>query len=170
VSVAFAIALLGFVTLQRLAELVIAQRNTRRLIAEGAVEVGASHYPLIVAVHVGWLAALWWQALSGAAALWWPALVAYLALQPLRLWVMASLGRFWTTRIVIPAGAPLVQRGPYRWLKHPNYCVVTCEIALLPLALGSAPLAIGFSLANLAVLAWRIRIEESALAPRRASL
>jgi methyltransferase len=165
-----AFVLLCFATLQRLAELVHARRNTRRLLAEGAVEIGADHYPLLVMLHASWLIALWVLVVSGHATIWWPAVAGYAAAEIARAWVMRSLGRYWTTRIVIPRAAPLVRRGPYRILKHPNYWVVACEIALLPLALGAWPLAAIFSVANAAVLAWRIRVEESALAPRRASL
>jgi methyltransferase len=165
-----AIALLAFVTLQRLAELVHARRNTQRLLDEGAIEIGADHYPLLVMLHTTWLGALWVLALSGHALLWWPALAGYIAVEAARVWVMASLGRYWTTRIIVPRETPLVKAGPYRFLKHPNYWVVACEIALLPLALGSWSLAVVFSVINAAVLAWRIRVEESALAPRRASL
>jgi methyltransferase len=165
--VTWPVALLLFVTLQRLAELVHARRNTRRLLAEGAVEIGADHYPLLVLLHASWLGALWILVISGHAMLWWPAVGAYALAEIARLWVMASLGRYWTTRILIPRDAPLVRRGPYRFLKHPNYWVVTFEIALLPLALGSWLLAALFSLLNAAVLVWRIRVEEGSLAPRR---
>ena len=164
------VALLLFVTLQRLAELVHARRNTKRLLAEGAIEIGADHYPLLVMLHTSWLAALWILVVSDRATLWWPAVTGYAVVEIARLWVMASLGRYWTTRILIPRDAPLVKRGPYRFLRHPNYWVVVFEIALVPLALGSWSLAAIFSVINAAVLAWRIRVEESALAPRRASL
>jgi methyltransferase len=161
------LALLALVTLQRLAELAIARRNTKRLIAEGAIEIGAAHYPLLVLLHTGWLAALWIFALRGQAAIWWPAVIGYALAELLRVWVMASLGRYWTTRIIVPREAPVVRRGPYRFLHHPNYWVVAFEIALLPLALGSWTLAAVFSVLNAAVLWWRIRVEESSLAPRR---
>jgi methyltransferase len=162
-----ALALLAFVTLQRLAELVIARRNTRRLIAEGAVEIGAGHYPLLVLLHTGWLASLWIFALQGHATIWWPAVIGYALAELARVWVMASLGRYWTTRIIVPRETPVVRRGPYRFLHHPNYWVVACEIALLPLALGSWTLAAVFSALNAAVLCWRIRVEEGSLAGRR---
>jgi methyltransferase len=161
------LALLGFVTLQRLAELVIARRNTKRLIAEGAVEIGAGHYPLLVLLHACWLAALWILALWGDATIWWPAVIGYALAELARVWVMASLGRYWTTRIIVPRETPVVRRGPYRFLHHPNYWVVACEIALLPLALGSWALAAVFSVLNAAILWWRIRVEEGSLAPRR---
>jgi methyltransferase len=161
------LALLAFVTLQRLAELVIARRNTKRLIAEGAVEIGAGHYPLLVLLHTGWLAALWMFALWGHATIWWPAAIGYALAELARVWVMASLGRYWTTRIIAPRETPVVRRGPYRFLHHPNYWVVAFEIALLPLALGSWTLAVIFSVLNAVVLWWRIRVEEGSLAPRR---
>ena len=151
--------LLLLATLQRLIELVFANRNTRALLAEGAYEVGRGHYPAIVFLHVVWLATLWAFLLAGLADLQPWAAAAYLAAQGLRLWTLLSLGRYWTTRIIVVPGAPLVRKGPYRFLRHPNYLVVSLEIALLPLALGSWPLALGFSLANAIVLAWRIKVE-----------
>jgi len=162
-----ALLLLTLVTLQRLAELIHARRNTQRLLAEGAVEIGAGHYPLLVLLHASWLGALWILAVGGHATLWWPAVIGYALVEIARVWVMLSLGRYWTTRILVPRGAPLVRRGPYRFLRHPNYWVVVFEIALLPLALGSWTLAAVFSVLNAAVLLWRIRVEEGSLAPRR---
>jgi methyltransferase len=160
-------ALLVFVTAQRLVELAFAHRNTTRLLQEGAVEVGASHYPLIVALHTVWLGALWLWVIAGYDTFWWPAGIAYMLVQVVRLWAMSSLGRFWTTRIIVPANSKLVRRGPYRFIRHPNYCVVIAEIALLPLALGSWPMAIIFSLINAGLLTWRIRMENVTLRTRR---
>jgi methyltransferase len=160
-------ALLLLATLQRLVELVVAQRNTRALLAEGAYEVGRGHYPVVVVLHGLWLATLWGFVALGRAELHvWPA-IAYLLVQALRVWTLASLGRYWTTRVIVVPGASLVRKGPYRFLRHPNYAVVALEIALLPLALGSWALALGFSVANAIVLAWRIRVEDMALATRR---
>jgi methyltransferase len=154
------------VALQRLGELVYAARNTRALLARGAVEYGRGHYPPIVALHAAWLAALPifvpWRAPPD-----WFWLGPFILLQAARLWVVASLGPRWTTRIVALPGAPLVTRGPYRWLKHPNYCVVAAEIAVLPLAFGAWRIALIFTLLNAAMLAWRIRVENSALGYRR---
>ncbi|MGF1594575.1 MAG: isoprenylcysteine carboxyl methyltransferase family protein [Kiloniellaceae bacterium] len=157
---------LALVAAQRLAELAYARRNTRRLLAEGAVESGAGHYPILVGLHVLWLLSLA-VLVPADRAPDWTLLALFLVLQGLRVWVLASLGRFWTTRIVTLPGAPLVRRGPYRWLRHPNYLVVAAEIAVLPLAFGAWEIAAVFSLANAAVLAWRIRCEESALSGRR---
>lgn len=154
--------ILALVTLQRLAELVVARRNSRALIAEGAHEVGAGHYPLIVAVHALWLAALWW--LAPGRVVIWPLIGLFLLLQGGRLWVLATLGRRWTTRIIVLPGAPLVAGGPFRFVRHPNYLVVIAEIAVLPLAFGLWQVALLFSALNAAVLTVRIRAEERALA------
>lgn len=105
-----AVVVLVAVTLQRLGELVLARRNTRRLIAQGGYEVAAGHYPLIVGLHAAWLASLWWFGWDRPVNLPW--LGVFLGLQLLRLWVIASLGGRWTTRIVVLPGAPLVRRAP----------------------------------------------------------
>lgn len=156
-----ALVILAFVTAQRLAELVIARRNTRALLARGAYEVAPGHYPLIVAVHAGWLAALWW--LAPGRDILWPLIALFALLQAGRVWVLATLGPRWTTRIIILPGAPLVTGGPFRFLSHPNYAVVIAEIAVLPLAFGLWEVALIFSLLNAAVLTIRIRAENRAL-------
>ena len=156
-----AVAILGFVTLQRLAELVLSQRNTKRLLADGAQEHGAGHYPLLVALHTAWLAALWWWAPGRAVDL--PLLALFALLQLARVWVIATLGGRWTTRIIVKPGAPLVRSGPYRLLNHPNYWIVAVEIAVLPLVFGLIELALAFSALNLFILAVRIWAENAAL-------
>jgi methyltransferase len=155
------VIILALVTLQRLGELWWSNRNTRRLLARGAQEVGARHYPLIVAVHVLWLAALWWFAPERAVDGFW--LAVFVLLQLARIWVLATLGSRWTTRIIILPGAPLVRAGPYRWVDHPNYMIVIGEIAALPLVFGLWAVALIFSLLNAAVIAVRIREENRAL-------
>ena len=157
--------ILSAVTLQRLAELFWARRNTARLLAWGAHEVGAGHYPLIVAMHAAWLISLW--IFGHAQPLNMLALACYLMIQLLRGWIMWTLGARWTTRILVLPGEKLVTRGPYRLLRHPNYAVVIGEIALLPLAFREITIAIVFSLLNAAVLWWRIRLESAALDERR---
>ena len=154
--------LLGFVTLQRAAELVLARHNTKKLLARGAVEAGARHYPAIVLLHAAWLGGLWLFGRDAELRPVWLAL--FLLLQLLRVWVIASLGERWTTRIIVLPGAPRWRRGPYRFVSHPNYIVVAGEIAALPLALGLPAYALCFSLANAMVLAVRIREENEALA------
>ena len=160
-----ATGLLAVVTAERGAELLLARRNTRLLMAEGAREVSASHYRLVVGLHAVWLACLWIAGRQSDIAPFW--LAAFLVLQGLRVWVLATLGRRWTTRIIVLPGAPLVTGGPYRFLLHPNYAVVVGEIATLPLALGLPKISLLFSLLNGLVLAIRIRAENSALAALR---
>ncbi len=162
-------ALVTAIACERLVELVLARRNTRRLLARGAVEWGRGHYPLFVLLHALWLGAVFAVAVNGAP-IHGLALAALAVLVPLRLWVMISLGPFWTTRIITLADAPLVRRGPYRYCRHPNYAVVAAEIAVLPLVFGAWPLALGFSLVNAGLTALRIRVEDHALEARRAAL
>ena len=160
------IVILALVTLQRLGELWLSARNTRRLLARGAHEVGAAHYPLIVALHAAWLAALWWLAPTRPIDAFWLAM--FLLLEVARIWVVASLGPRWTTRIIILPGERLVRRGPYRFVDHPNYMVVAGEIAVLPLVFGLWWVALVFTLLNAAVLFVRIRAESQALRSLRA--
>ena len=153
--------ILVLVTLQRLGELVLARHNTRALMARGGIEVGARHYPLIVTVHAAWLVSLWlFGRDQNVDAL---ALVVFAALQGLRVWILATLGSRWTTRVIVLPGETLVASGPYRYLSHPNYAVVVGEIAALPLALHLPVVAAVFSVLNAAVLAIRIRAETRAL-------
>jgi methyltransferase len=154
--------ILGFVTLQRAAELIISSNNTSKLMARGAVEVAPRHYPLIVAVHAAWLMSLWAFGLHQPVNI--PALLCYFVLQGLRFWVMWTLGPRWTTRIIVLPEQPLASAGPYRLLSHPNYAVVAGEIAVLPLVLDLPLLAVIFTFLNAAVLAIRIRAENEALA------
>ena len=158
-SLAFII--LALVTLQRLGELVLAQYNTKNLKARGAIEVGVSHYPLIVAVHTAWLITLWIIGRHQLVNL--PALAVFVVLQALRVWIIATLGSRWTTRIIVLLGEPLVESGPYRYLAHPNYAVVAAEIAILPLALHLPMTALVFTLLNAVVLFIRIRAESRVL-------
>jgi methyltransferase len=156
-----ALILLGLVTLQRGGELALAERNTRQLLAQGAIEASPRHYLLIVGLHAAWLTGLWLIAWNAPIRPAW--LVVFVLLQLLRVWVIASLGGRWTTRIIVMPGGPLVRRGPYRFLAHPNYLVVAGEIAVLPLAFGLPWYALAFSVANAAVLTIRIRAERAAL-------
>jgi len=159
--VSLGILILALVTLERLAELPWAEANRRRLIAAGGHEVASGHYPLIVLVHASWLVALWLLAPGRPVNL--VLLVAFLLVEAGRIWVLTTLGRRWTTRIIVVPGEKLVARGPYRFVDHPNYVVVTLEIALLPLVFGLWEVALIFSLLNAAVLWFRIRAENRAL-------
>jgi methyltransferase len=158
--------ILALCALQRLIELALARRNEHALRAAGAVEHGAAHYPLIVALHAAWFAALA-LVLRPDTPVVWPLIVVFALLQLARLWVLATLGRYWTTRIISLPGAPVVTRGPYRLLRHPNYAIVVGEIAVLPLAFGQWAIAAIFTLLNAAVLWLRIRSEDAVLAERR---
>lgn len=159
-------AILIAVAAQRLAELAWAGRNAARLRRLGAIEGDAAGYPLFILLHAGWLASL---ALSVPAATrpFWPVVGFFALLQFARFWAMASLGRFWTTRLLTLPDAPLVRTGPYRWMRHPNYLVVAAEIAVLPLAFGAIATAAAFSVLNLMLIARRIATEDRLLAPRR---
>ena len=153
--------ILALVTAQRGGELWLARAHTEALMARGAVEIAATHYPLMVAVHTAWLISLW--AFGYDQPIDIIALIIYLALQVLRVWVMATLGARWTTRIIVLPNAPLVTSGPYRYLRHPNYAVVAGEIAILPLTLQLPAVAVIFTLLNAGVLLIRIRAENQAL-------
>lgn len=154
--------LLAYLTVQRLAELWWARQNERRLFAAGGVEYGKTHLPLIIVLHAAWLAGLWVLAYDRSIS---PVFLAlFVVLQVARFWVLATLGRRWTIRIVVVPGERLVTRGPYRLLRHPNYAVVTGEIAVVPLALGLPIYALVFSILNAGVLALRISTENAALA------
>jgi len=156
---------LGLVALQRLAELVLSARNTRALLARGGREVGARHYPLLVLLHASWLIAIA-VVVPTETPIDWNWLAVFIALQAARAWVIASLGPYWTTRIITLDEAPLVRRGPYRFMRHPNYLVVAGEIAALPMVFGAWRLALAYSLLNALVLWLRIRTENAALAAR----
>ena len=154
--------LVVFLAAQRLAELAYAQRNTARLRAAGGVEFGASHYPIMVGLHALWLLGLWVWGHAHALDRGW--LAVFVVLQAGRIWAIASLGARWSTRVIVIPGATPIVRGPYRWLHHPNYLIVTLEIAVVPLALGLPLFALAFTITNAALLALRFRVETAALA------
>jgi len=158
--------ILALVVLERLGALWYGRRNAKALLAQGGVEAGAGHYPLLVVLHAAWLGAFILFVPRDA-----PIDLVMLALFALlmagRGWVLASLGPYWTTRIITVPGAPLVRRGPYRYLRHPNYLIVALEVAVLPLVFGAWEIAVAFTALNLPLLAWRIRVEDRALTDRR---
>jgi methyltransferase len=157
--------ILGIVTVQRLGELVIAGFNTRRLLARGAREVGRAHYRLFILLHASWLIAIALTTPLGRLPSW-PLVGVLVILQVLRAWVVQTLGPYWTTRIITLDGAPLVRRGPFKYLRHPNYWIVVAEIALLPLAFGDWAIAIVWSILNALLLRHRVRIESAVLSAR----
>lgn len=153
---------LALVALQRLAELACARRNTARLLAEGGREHGARHYPWLVAFHAAWLAVTVLTARPEAGLSPLP-LALFLALQAARGWVLVTLGRRWTTRIVVVPGLAPVRSGPYRLVRHPNYLIIAAELALVPLTVGAPWTALAFCLLHVPLLIVRIRAEDLAL-------
>jgi methyltransferase len=156
-----AVTVLTLVTLQRVAEVLYARRNEKRLLMSGAREYAPEHYWAIVALHSGWLAGLWLMVGHEQINAFW--LAAFIGLQVLRLWVLATLKERWTTRIIVIPGAPLIKAGPYRFVHHPNYAIVAGEIFTLPMAFGLTAFAVVFSLLNAGILTIRIRAENRAL-------
>lgn len=155
---------LCFILVQRLGELTLARRNTARLLARGAYEVGRPHYPFIVALHAAWLICLLVFGQDRSIAPAW--LTLFVLLQGIRIWILASLGERWTTRIIV-VDEPLVARGPFRYVAHPNYMLVAAEIFTAPMVLGLTWVALAFTLLNAAMLTVRITVESRALAPLR---
>jgi methyltransferase len=153
---------------QRGLEELYSARNTRRLLAEGADEVGRTYYPVVAATHLAWIASLFFL-VPPAASIVWPLIVYYLLLQVVRYWVIASLGRFWTHRILTLPGAPVARTGPYGYISHPNYAVTIVETFVLPLAFGALALATIMTALWWVVLAIKIELEDEALASRRQS-
>lgn len=158
------VVVVALVALQRLMELPLAAYNTKRLKAQGAVEVGARHYPLFILLHASGLLALLCTTPADAPMNLW-LLGLFLLLQCARAWVIRSLGPRWTTRVIVLPGAPLIKTGPYRFLRHPNYVIVAAEIAVLPLMFGNWQVALVWSALNAALLAWRVRVEDGANRP-----
>jgi methyltransferase len=152
--------------LQRVLEEVYSQSNTKQLLAEGAHEAGAQYYPVVAATHLGWIASLF-LLVSPNANVSWPLLVLFGMLQIARYWIIGSLGRYWTHRIITLPDAPVVNRGPYKYIRHPNYVVTLLETFLLPLAFGAWGLALIMTAIWAAVLHYKILLEDAALASRR---
>ncbi|MGW3662071.1 isoprenylcysteine carboxyl methyltransferase family protein [Streptomyces sp. NPDC005141] len=165
--------LVAAVAAERVGELLVARRNERWSLARGAVEAGRGHYPAMVALHTGLLVGcpveVWLAARPFIPALAWPMVAVLAGAQALRWWCIVTLGSRWNTRVIVVPGLPLVARGPYRVLRHPNYVAVVAEGVALPLVHTAWVTAIVFTLANAAVLAVRVRCENRALAAVTAS-
>ncbi len=155
-----------FIIAQRFGELFLSRRNTHRLMQKGAVEVGASHYPVMVALHTAWVLALVLFGYDQPLA--WSWLAIYAVLQLFRIWILATLGARWTTRIII-LDEPLVRSGPFAFVNHPNYILVVLEIFVAPMVLGLFWIAVVFSILNAAMLTLRVSVEERALSHLRRS-
>jgi methyltransferase len=164
--VAFSL-LIGVIALQRLWELGVSNRHLRALRARGAYEVGAAHYPWMVALHTGFLvscvAEVWLLRRPVRPAIATVALAVLVAALALRWWVLSTLGERWTTRVMVLPDQELITDGPYRWLRHPNYLAVVLEIVSIPILHSAWLTAVVFSIANLLLLRARIGVEERAL-------
>jgi methyltransferase len=152
--------------LQRGAEELYSARNTRALLSLGGREIGGEYYPVVVMTHLAWIASLAFL-ISPESSIVWPLIGYYFVLQVARYWIIASLGRYWTHRIITVASAPLVGHGPYRFLRHPNYAITIIETFILPLAFRAFALAIIMTALWWAVIAYKIRLESEALEARR---
>ena len=168
-SRALYLAFLLAIGAERLFEVALSRRNAARAFARGGRESGQAHFPAMVALHTAFLAscALESGIRTFPGALGWAAVAAAMGAQALRYWAVASLGDRWNVRVIVVPGEPPVQSGPYRFMRHPNYLIVIGEIAVLPLVFGEVWVCIAFSVLNAALLAWRLREENLALAPRR---
>ena len=158
--------LVPFVIIQRIVELRVSRRNTVWLRSRGAIEVGAEHYPTIVAVHVLWFVSMIVECIvltRVVSEFWIPLLVLFLLAQVLRYWTIATLGRRWSTRVLVLPKAKRITTGPFAFVRHPNYIAVMIELATLPLMLGAFITAVAISIVNAIVLRRRIMVEEQAL-------
>ncbi len=162
------VVVVALVACERVAELVVSRRNAAWSLARGGRESGRGHYPVMVVLHSGFLAAMLLEALvrrpDVPAALAWSMLALVLAAQALRWWCIAVLGRQWNTRVIVVPGLAAVRSGPYRWLRHPNYVAVVVEGIALPLVHGCWITAVGFTVLNAALLTVRLRAENAAVA------
>ncbi|BBZ12598.1 isoprenylcysteine carboxyl methyltransferase family protein [Mycobacterium branderi] len=153
--------------IERLIELIVSKRNARWALAHGGKEFGRGHYPVMVAVHaallIGCVVEVWTLHRPFFGWLGWPMLVVVALSQALRWWCVTTLGRRWNTLVIVLPQEPLVRRGPYRWLHHPNYVAVVSEGVALPLVHTAWLTALGFTVANALLLRVRIRVENEAL-------
>ena len=163
---AFYVVLIAAVAVERLAELAISKRNLGLARARGGREHGFGHYPFMVVLHIGLLVACLIEAAhrSFIPALGWPMIAVVVLAQALRWWCIAVLGPRWNTRVIVVPGLPLVERGPYRWLRHPNYVAVVLEGIALPLVHSAWITAVVFTVVNAGLLRVRISCENAALA------
>ncbi|MDC0074919.1 hypothetical protein OAK17_08710 [Alphaproteobacteria bacterium] len=161
----FFYCLILFIISQRLLELIYSNINTKRLLKDGAIEYGKKHYPLFIVLHSTWIISIFIYAPQNKEANFL-FLIIFFIMQIARVWVLVTLGKFWTTRIISPLDQPLIKKGPYKYFKHPNYLIVCVEIAALPLVYNLLIIAILFSIANLILVFWRINVENKALNKR----
>lgn len=159
-------AFIGFVIIQRIIELMIARNNEKRMKREGAFEFGQAHYPWMVQMHAGFFLALILEVWLFKKSLspFWPILLSlFILAQAGRVWALASLGKYWNTKVIVLPGANVVKKGPYRFIRHPNYAIVTLELIVIPLLFEAYVTAAVFSVLNAIMLSVRIPAEEDAL-------
>jgi methyltransferase len=154
------------VLLQRGVEELYSAHNTRKLLAEGGHEEGRDYYPVVAITHLAWIAAIFFL-IPPDAPIVWPLLALYLVLQVARYWIIGTLGPYWTHRIITLEKAPVVRKGPYSWVRHPNYMVTIAETLLLPMVFGAPALGAIMAAVWSAVLYYKIVLEDAALAKRR---
>ncbi len=160
------IVVISIVMIQRLIELIVASKNEKWMRSQGAFEVGADHYPVMVLMHTGFFVTLLLEVTAldrPLSPIWLVLLTIFLIAQVMRIWCLISLGKYWNTKILVLPGADVVKKGPYRWIRHPNYLIVTVELLTLPLLFGAYFTAILFTVLNLWMLSVRIPAEENAL-------
>jgi methyltransferase len=161
------ILFISFIILQRLSELFIARRNERWLLSQGAIQYGREHYPFMIALHTVFIGAiiadyLW----RGNSQIDWLFLALYLLALSFKFWALASLGKYWNTKIYRIPGVYPVKKGPYKFLKHPNYIEVVCEVAIIPLVFHLYYTAVTFTILNAIMLWVRIRVENKVWATK----
>jgi methyltransferase len=166
INVLVFLTIFGFVIIQRVIELFIAKRNEDWIKSQGGYEVGKRHYPFMVALHVGFFISLLLEFTllnRGLSIFLLPLFTVFAVSQLMRIWILSSLGRFWNTKIMILPGASVVKKGPFQYMRHPNYTIVALELLVLPLMFNAFITALVFTLLNLYMLSVRIPIEEAAL-------
>ena len=154
------------VLIQRGAEEIHSTRNTKRIMAAGGREEGREYYPVVALAHIGWIGGIFFL-IPADAAIVWPLLGIFLVVQLARYWVIATLGRYWTHRIITLDDAPIIQRGPYKLVRHPNYAVTYAETFLLPAAFGALAFGIIMTGIWIAVIRYKILLEDRAIDHRR---
>ncbi|TLF64883.1 isoprenylcysteine carboxyl methyltransferase family protein, partial [Bacillus spizizenii] len=158
--------LIAILIAQRAAEMAVARQNEQKVKKQGAIEFGESHYPYIIIMHILFFLSLIAEVLlmNKQPSSWWIGIAAaILIVQAVRYWALCSLGAYWNTKILVVPGAELVKKGPYKWMKHPNYTVVILEILLIPLLYQAYVTMCLFSIVNAVLLTVRIRTEDKAL-------
>jgi methyltransferase len=158
---------IAFIILQRLTELAIARKNEKWMKSHGALEFGSGHYPAMVMIHSAFILSMFAEVVFFHRELsaYWPVLlVLFVLTQLMRIWALMSLGPYWNTKIIVLPSAKIVKKGPYRFIKHPNYVIVALELIIIPLMFNAYWTAAIFTILNIVILSVRIPAEEKALA------